>query len=166
MKVMFRLLVELVIVAAVLLSLRYGPRAVERAMGLPSADEWLLYAAGGDDAAALGEALDRGGSPRACDKMGATPLMNAALMGHVEFVRELLDRGADVNAASKYGESALIYAARSDRAVVVALLLSHGADIHHRNQLGQTALDVAEMFGSHDCAELLRRAMGNADQCG
>lgn len=80
------------------------------------------------------------------EKVGWTPLLFAAFMGHAEVVEFLLDHGAEVNARSDRGWSALHQSALSghggvDR--VAALLLARGANVDAVNNDGDTPLIVA-----------------------
>ena len=59
---------------------------------------------------------------------GATPLMCAAGLGHVNVVRCLLSRGADVNAKDSKGATALLKAAALGNRECVELLINSGAD--------------------------------------
>src|SRR5262245_52293460 len=153
---------EALIVLAMILALQCGRCALRWAAGLNLPDQELLAAAGGDDPVALRDALERGGSPLARDPNDSTPLMNAAVVGHIDFVRVLIERGADVNAVDKYGQSALFYATRANRAPVVRLLLAHGADPTLCDRLGDTALNEAEYFHATEVAEVLRSEFARA----
>ncbi|HEY7088080.1 MAG TPA: ankyrin repeat domain-containing protein [Tepidisphaeraceae bacterium] len=162
MKAIFWYLCEALIVLAMIYALHFGPRAFRALAGLTSPDQQLLWAAGGDSPDAVLDALAEGGSPAACDANHTTPLMLAAIIGHVDSVRALLDHGADVDAVDDYGESALFYAARADRASAVVLLLAHGADPHRRDHFGHIPLDEAEIFHAPDVAGVLRAEMSKA----
>lgn len=66
---------------------------------------------------------------------GATPLLCAALGGHIEAVKVLIDRGADVNAKANgfgsIGQTPLTAAAYGGHADIAKLLIERGADIDY-----------------------------------
>jgi ankyrin repeat protein/mono/diheme cytochrome c family protein len=74
-------------------------------------------------------------------KGGATVLMNAAIYGDLDSMRQLIDRGADVNAANEAGATALMWAA--DDAEKTRLLLDHGADPNATSEIQRTPLTIA-----------------------
>lgn len=81
-----------------------------------------------------------------------SPLMLAALKGHLEICRQLIARDADVN---KPGWTPLHYAATSGNAAVVQLLLDHFAYIDAASPNGSTPLMMAAMYGSTDVVTML-----------
>ncbi len=114
-----------------------------------------------------------------------TPLMMAALKGHLEIARRLVERDADVNktgwaplhyaatgghlaimelllehhafidAESPNGTTPLMMAAHYGTPAAVKLLLEAGADTAMKNQLGLTAIDFAKRANRADAAELI-----------
>jgi ankyrin repeat protein len=124
----------------------------------------------------------------ATNAAGETPLMMAALRGHLvwahkligrgarvhqegwaplhyaatgpepEFVRLLLDKGAPVDARSPNGSTPLMLAARYGSEASVDLLLARGADPKLRNQRDLTAADFARMDGRDGLAKRLESA--------
>lgn len=118
-----------------------------------------------------------------------SPLMMAALKGHVEFAKQLIDRGADVNktgwaplhyaatsgnlqimelllensayidAESPNGTTPLMMAAKYGTTSAVKLLLEEGADPTLKNQLGLTAIDFAYSVNHKDSADLIAQAI-------
>jgi ankyrin repeat protein len=92
------------------------------------------------------------------DPRGWTPLIYAATGGHDEVVTYLLDQGANINAQSPNGTTALMMAVREARASTFDLLLRRGADVNHRNENGVSALDWAKRGNETAMAEKLRRA--------
>jgi ankyrin repeat protein len=118
-----------------------------------------------------------------------SPLMMAALKGHVELAKKLVARGADVNktgwtplhyaatqgqlavmdlllenhayidAESPNGTTPLMMAAHYGTPAAVKLLLDGGADPGLKNQLGLTAVDFAHRGNRPDAAEMIARAI-------
>ena len=58
---------------------------------------------------------------------GSTPLLEAAVKGHVDVASVLLEAGADPNAADKAGSTPLDEALRFKHTKMVELLMAHGA---------------------------------------
>ena len=84
-----------------------------------------------------------------------SPLMLAALRGHVEAVRALIARDADVN---KTGWTPLHYAASGvgpEQLDIIALLLEHHAYIAAASPSGSTPVMMAAQYGLIDAARLL-----------
>ncbi|MHB1125060.1 MAG: ankyrin repeat domain-containing protein [Ramlibacter sp.] len=84
-----------------------------------------------------------------------SPLMMAALKGHLELARQLIDRGADVN---KTGWTPLHYAATGGHLAIMELLLEHHAYIDAESPNGTTPLMMAAQYGSIDAVKLLLEA--------
>ncbi len=87
-----------------------------------------------------------------------TPLMHAAAMGNIEFVKELLEEGADVDTRGPRGSTALMFAAGSGHVEIVKLLIESGANVSLEEAGGWTALRHALEDGEHQVAEYLQRA--------
>lgn len=86
---------------------------------------------------------------------GESPLMMAALQGHLDAARLLIERGADVN---KPGWTPLHYAASKNQPGqerMVALLLEHHAYIDAASPNGTTPLMMAAQYGSMAVLHLL-----------
>lgn len=86
-----------------------------------------------------------------------SPLMMAALRGHVEAVRTLIARDADVN---KTGWTPLHYAAsgtQPQQAQIIALLLENHAYIDAASPNGTTPLMMAAHYGTSEAVQLLLR---------
>lgn len=84
-----------------------------------------------------------------------SPLMIAALRGHVGAVQALLARDADVN---KTGWTPLHYAATSSQPQqpeIIALLLEHHAFIDAESPNGTTPLMMAAHYGTRESVQLL-----------
>jgi uncharacterized protein len=154
----------------------------------PNGDPLLFIAARAGYRATVDVLLAAKANVNAKNRFGDTPLMAAALNGHLEVVRKLrtqgadieprgwtpliyaatgghdvvvaylLDQGANVNAQSPNGTTALMMAVREGRASTFDLLMRRGADIQHRNENGASALDWAKRSNETAMAEKLRRA--------
>ena len=81
-----------------------------------------------------------------------TPLMMAALKGHLDMVKKLVERDADVN---KPGWAPLHYAATSGHLAVMELLLEHHAFIDAESPNGTTPLMMAAHYGTPAAVKLL-----------
>lgn len=81
-----------------------------------------------------------------------SPLMMAALKGHLDLARRLIERGADVN---KTGWTPLHYAATGGHLAVIELLLEHHAYIDAESPNGTTPLMMAAQYGSIQAVKLL-----------
>eukprot|EP00900_Chrysochromulina_parva_P005177 jgi/Chrpa1/14660/Chrysochromulina_OHIO_Genome00005064-RA len=88
-----------------------------------------LIAAGGD--------IEHKGS------YGQTPLMSAAVNGHLPCVETLLGSRAQVDATNNVGYTALHWSAINNHPDVVRRLLASGANRTARDKLGKSALDIA-----------------------
>jgi uncharacterized protein len=84
-----------------------------------------------------------------------SPLMMAALKGHIDLVRKLIARDADVN---KTGWTALHYAATSGHLAIIELLLDNHAYIDAESPNGTTPLMMAAHYGSPAAVKLLLEA--------
>lgn len=81
-----------------------------------------------------------------------SPLMMAALKGHLDLTRQLVERGADVN---KTGWTPLHYAATGGHVAIIELLLEHHAYIDAESPNGTTPLMMAAQYGSIGAVKLL-----------
>jgi ankyrin repeat protein len=92
---------------------------------------------------------------------GETPLMMAALRGHVPWVVRLLDKGARIEGAvgsegtDARGWTPLHYAASAPDAKAVELLLARGARKDARSPNGTTPLMMAAQYGDEAAVDLL-----------
>jgi ankyrin repeat protein len=84
-----------------------------------------------------------------------SPLMMAALKGHLELVKQLIERGADVN---KTGWTPLHYAATNGHLAIMELLLEQHAYIDAESPNGTTPLMMAAHYGSPAAVKLLLEA--------
>jgi ankyrin repeat protein len=91
---------------------------------------------------AVKQAITDGADVNAKNRIGWTPLHNAAFSGHKEIVELLIDAGADVNAKSgDAGVTPLHYAANKE---IAELLIAKGAEVNAKSNGGKTPLDYAE----------------------
>jgi ankyrin repeat protein len=81
-----------------------------------------------------------------------SPLMLAALQGHLRLAEQLIARGADVN---KTGWTPLHYAATGGHADLIQLLLEHHAYIDAESPNGTTPLMMAAYYGNPKVTHLL-----------
>jgi hypothetical protein len=93
------------------------------------------------------------------NKPGWAPLHYAATGGHVEIMQLLLDQNAYIDAESPNGTTPLMMAAQYGSEAAVKLLLDAGADPSLKNQLGLTAIDFANRASRDDSAELIAAAI-------
>ena len=96
--------------------------------------------------------LDRGADPNsmlAPDDGCWTPVMYAAMDGHLDVLQLLLARGATADHASTdTGTTSLLLSAREGHLEVIKVLLDHGVDINASRTLdGYTALLIAARLG-------------------
>ncbi len=79
----------------------------------------------------------------ACDALGRSALMTAALHGNADIAAALLKAGAQVDRADAHGTTALMEAARSGAADVLDALAAHAPVADAGDHLGRTALMLA-----------------------
>jgi ankyrin repeat protein len=89
-------------------------------------------------------------------------LMNTALSGNIERVRQFLSIGADVNARDNRGITALHIAAQKGFADMVNELLKKGSDVNVAFN-GETALHVASAKGHTDIVKALLEKKTNVN---
>ena len=94
----------------------------------------------------------------AVDENGFTPLMAAALHGHVEAVRALIAGGAHVDRAHM-GKTALHAAALADRAEIARELLNAGASADVVDHSGITPLQEATEWGYDEVVREIELAL-------
>jgi ankyrin repeat protein len=83
---------------------------------------------------------------------GESPLMYAALKGHLALAQKLIDRDADVN---KTGWTPLHYAATKGDVGMIRLLLNHHAFVDSESPNGSTPLMMAAQYGTLEAVKLL-----------
>lgn len=85
------------------------------------------------------------------------PLGKAVACGSLPIVRLLLDHGALVDNPHDHTVSPLMLAALYGQFEIAQVLIEHGAEINRQHgNWTRTALDIAEIYGHPDIAELLR----------
>ena len=94
---------------------------------------------------------------------GATPLILAAWMGHLEVVRLLVEAGADSSHATlDFGMTALHSAAQNGHVEVACLLIENRGDIDKGTTCGETPLYLAAKNGHVDVVGLLLAARADS----
>lgn len=74
------------------------------------------------------------------DHVGATPLHDAAMLGHLKVVAVLLHKGAAINAQNIIGQTPLRLAVDNSYAEIVEMLLAGGADPNIADSDGRTPI--------------------------
>lgn len=82
-------------------------------------------------------------------------LMEAVVLGSVQFAQLLLSHQADVNIQSKEGQTALILAVGRQDIPMVKLLLEHRADKNSKDKLGMSAFAYAKLFNNRDMLNMM-----------
>lgn len=89
------------------------------------------------------------------NKPGWAPLHYAATRGHLDVMRRLLDENAYIDAASPNGTTPLMMASFYGTPSAVKLLLEAGADPMLKNQQDLSAIDFAQRANRADSAEII-----------
>ena len=120
-------------------------------------DEMLLYAVKEkkENLKGVKQAIKDGANIYAWDKYLNTPLMYAALNGHINIVEFLLKKGVNINHKNECGSTALMWAALNGHTNIVNLLLDKGANVNIKNTCGDTALKLATYNGYQDTVAVL-----------
>ena len=108
-----------------------------------------------------GVLLSAGADPNVRNRMGATALWNAALMGRVEVIGLLIRYGAEINVRSDFAP--LDGAITLGRTEVIEVLLNAGADVDIRSPSGSTPLHSAALGEQSNAAALLLRRGADVD---
>ncbi len=111
----------------------------------PRAEPAMLLAASTveDDPTGIRLLLRYRAAPDVVNALGRTPLISAALAGHLQIAKTLLGAGADPNHVDHRGTSPLIEAARAGAVELVRLLLKRGAAVEAVDLTGRSALMIA-----------------------
>ena len=100
------------------------------------------------------------------NKPGWAPLHYAATGGHLAIMELLLEHHAFIDAESPNGTTPLMMAAHYGTPAAVKLLLEAGADPAMKNQLGLTAIDFANRANRPDAAALIAGSIRASHQKG
>ncbi len=100
------------------------------------------------------------------NKTGWTPLHYAATNGHLAIMGLLIENHAYIDAESPNGSTPLMMAAHYGTPAAVKFLLEAGADPSLKNQLGLTAIDFAHRANRKDAAELIAASVRAAQPKG
>lgn len=88
----------------------------------------------------------------AVNAQGESPLMLAAIKGHVELAQKMIQKGADIN---KTGWTPLHYAASTGQLKMISFLLEQNAYIDAESPNGTTPLMMASLYASPESVQLL-----------
>lgn len=100
------------------------------------------------------------------NKTGWTPLHYAATGGHVEIIKLLLEEHAYIDAESPNGSTPLMMAAMYGTAAAAKLLMEEGADPSIKNELGLTAIDFAQKANRQDVVEAIAKTVRSREPAG
>jgi ankyrin repeat protein len=90
------------------------------------------------------------------DRSGRTPLLWAAITGHMGVVKLLLGQDVDVDLMdSEFGQTPLSWAAQNGHEAVIQLLLDKDADVESKDRSGRTPLSWAAWNGHEAVVKLL-----------
>lgn len=99
------------------------------------------------------------GRGAAVNKTGWAPLHYAATKSHLEVIRLLLEQHAFIDAESPNRTTPLMMAARYGSLEAVKLLLDEGADPLMKSEQSMTAIDFANSMQRRDVAELISKTI-------
>jgi ankyrin repeat protein len=120
-----------------------------------ASDHALGLAAGGGYVDVMNELFSVTDNLEKPDARACTPLLQAAIGGHLNATLKLLDRGASPNSTSLDGSTAVHFAARIGQIVAVEGLMKAGADQNACNLAGVAPLHFAAEGGFADVVALL-----------
>jgi ankyrin repeat protein len=114
-----------------------------------------MFAAANGQSEVVGFLIESGADVNAANTESWTPLMMAALGGHVGTAQALINGGADMSARADVGMTPLIMAAASGHAAMVTSLLDNGASADDATPDGRTVLMTAAEGGHAECVTAL-----------
>jgi len=124
----------------------------------------LIIAASMDDVDKIRELIKAGAdvNERGAGHWHNTAIMEAAMAGRTNAVKELLNLGAEVNLRNDRGQTALMLAVAwgmDNNTNVLSILIAHGADVN-ADASGETPLHVALVSGDEhaETVKILRAA--------
>lgn len=106
--------------------------------------------------------IKAGANVKHANKIGETPLHNAATKGREDICALLIANGADVNAADKIGTTPLHKGAKYGYWKVVEVLVKNKADVNVRNKLNQSPLILANQRCDQDLHNQIRKDLPGA----
>ena len=117
-------------------------------LGADASAPTLLHKAArlGDNPELITVILDAGADVNARNRIGQSPLHDAALGGGPGVIAALVAAGAELNARDNRGATPLHQAVEAKKPANVAALLEAGADVHIRMPDGETSLHLAAMW--------------------
>jgi len=111
-----------------------------------------------EDTATVRQLLRYGENPNQIDEYGYKPLIEAAIVDHLEISQLLLKQGADPNQQDVTGGTALQWAAENNNVPLAKLLLEHGANPNAHNFHGQPILVMPMLRQQTEMRNLLIKA--------
>ena len=121
----------------------------------------MHYAAGANMVELVTQLISLGTDVDIKDKLGRTPLCEAAYQGSTDIVTLLLKGGANPNIIDANGGTPLIFAALGNHVAVGEAIINAGANINTPDGTGNTALILATYKGNNDFVVMLLK--NNAD---
>lgn len=152
-----------VLLLALALACKPGPKSQLRRMGYAYATEGLLQAARDGNLAAVKLFISAEFDVNARDGSGVSALLLAASEGRTDVVRALLAARADPEAATGDGETAIMFAAHLGDQAMTQALLDAGANPNRRRGDGLTPLLLAADDGKTTLTRALLRAGASVD---
>jgi len=96
------------------------------------------------DLEAARELVSQGADVKYRDEYGATPLIVATMMNHIDVSKYLILKGAKIDDHSYDGSNPLQNAILFDHVALVKLLLKRGASVKMKGRYGWNAVETAE----------------------
>ncbi len=116
----------------------------------------LLNMAEKGDLARVKELIKQGANIYIKDSWGCTPILEAALKGHLEIVKLLIDCGAEVNVVNKETNQTVLHmASKASNSDLVKFLIAKGADVDAIDYWKNTPLFSAASGNKKEIVEIL-----------